>query len=86
MTLIAKEGESAFYKGEIAQAILKTSSELGGTMTAEDLSQYSAEWVEPISTKYRDWTVYELPPNGDGMAALEMLNIMEQSSLRPMDR
>ena len=46
-------------------------------MTAEDLSQYSAEWVEPISTTYRDWTVYELPPNGDGMAALEMLNIME---------
>jgi gamma-glutamyltranspeptidase/glutathione hydrolase len=47
-------------------------------MSADDLSQYSAEWVEPISTRYRDWTVYELPPNGDGMAALEMLNIMEQ--------
>jgi gamma-glutamyltranspeptidase/glutathione hydrolase len=77
LTLIAKEGETAFYKGDIAQAILKTSAELGGTMTAEDLSKYSAEWVEPISTKYRDWTVYELPPNGDGMAALEMLNIME---------
>src|SRR5271165_2594615 len=47
-------------------------------MSADDLAQYSAEWVEPISTRYRDWTVYELPPNGDGMAALEMLNIMEQ--------
>ena len=47
-------------------------------MTADDLAEYSAEWVEPISTTYRDWTVYELPPNGDGMAALEMLNIMEQ--------
>ena len=47
-------------------------------MTADDLASYSAEWVEPISTTYRDWTVYELPPNGDGMAALEMLNIMEQ--------
>ena len=79
LTMIAKDGESAFYKGEIAQAILKTSTELGGTMTAKDLSEYSAEWVEPISTKYRDWTVYELPPNGDGMAALEMLNIMDQS-------
>jgi gamma-glutamyltranspeptidase / glutathione hydrolase len=77
LTIIAKEGEAGFYKGAIAQAILKTSSDLGGTMTAEDLSQYSAEWVEPISTTYRDWTVYELPPNGDGMAALEMLNIME---------
>jgi gamma-glutamyltranspeptidase / glutathione hydrolase len=79
LTRIANEGESAFYKGSIAQAILKTSNELGGTITADDLAQYSAEWVEPISTTYRDWTVYELPPNGDGMAALEMLNIMEQS-------
>ena len=78
LTLVADQGESAFYKGEIAKAILKTSDELGGTMTADDLASYSAEWVEPISTKYRDWTVYELPPNGDGMAALEMLNIMEQ--------
>ena len=78
LTLVANEGEAAYYKGEIAKAILKTSAELGGTMTAEDLAEYSAEWVEPISTRYRDWTVYELPPNGDGMAALEMLNIMEQ--------
>jgi gamma-glutamyltranspeptidase/glutathione hydrolase len=77
LTIIAEQGEAGFYKGDIAKAILKTSSELGGTMTDDDLSQYSAEWVEPISTKYRDWTVYELPPNGDGMAALEMLNIME---------
>jgi gamma-glutamyltranspeptidase/glutathione hydrolase len=52
-------------------------------MTAEDLAEYSAEWVEPISINYRDWTVYELPPNGDGMAALEMLNIMEQSKPDP---
>jgi gamma-glutamyltranspeptidase / glutathione hydrolase len=78
LTLVANEGESAFYKGEIAQAILKTSNALGGAMTADDLAQYSAEWVEPISTTYRNWTVYELPPNGDGMAALEMLNIMER--------
>jgi gamma-glutamyltranspeptidase/glutathione hydrolase len=78
LTLVANEGEAAYYKGEIAKAIVKTSAELGGTMTAEDLAEYSAEWVEPISIKYRDWTVYELPPNGDGMAALEMLNIMGQ--------
>ncbi|MGA3347859.1 MAG: gamma-glutamyltransferase [Candidatus Sulfotelmatobacter sp.] len=78
LTLVADQGEAVFYKGEIAKAILKTSDELGGTMTADDLASYSAEWVEPISTKYRDWTVYELPPNGDGVAALEMLNIMEQ--------
>jgi gamma-glutamyltranspeptidase/glutathione hydrolase len=78
LTRIANEGESAFYKGAVAQAILRTSTELGGTMSSDDLAQYSAEWVEPLSTQYRDWTVYELPPNGDGMAALEMLNIMEQ--------
>jgi gamma-glutamyltranspeptidase / glutathione hydrolase len=78
LSLVAEQGEAAFYKGEIAKAILKTSDEIGGTMTADDLASYSAEWVEPISTKYRDWTVYELPPNGDGVAALEMLNIMEQ--------
>jgi gamma-glutamyltranspeptidase/glutathione hydrolase len=78
LTLVADQGESAYYKGAIAQAILKTSADLGGTMTADDLASYSAEWVEPIHTTYRDWTVYELPPNGDGIAALEMLNIMEQ--------
>lgn len=78
LTLVANQGEAAFYKGDIAKAILKTSADLGGTITADDLASYSAEWVEPISTKYRDWTIYELPPNGDGIAALEMLNIMEQ--------
>ena len=78
LRILADRGEEAFYKGPIAQAILKTSTENGGTMTADDLAQYSAEWVEPITTTYRDWNIYELPPNGDGMAALEMLNIMEQ--------
>jgi gamma-glutamyltranspeptidase/glutathione hydrolase len=77
LRLIASQGASAFYKGEIAQAILATSRELGGTMTAADLTEFSPEWVELISTTYRGWTIYELPPNGQGMAALEMLNIME---------
>jgi gamma-glutamyltranspeptidase/glutathione hydrolase len=78
LRLVAEQGEAAFYKGAIAQAILKTSQDEGGTLTADDLAQFGAEWVEPIHTTYRGWTVYELPPNGDGMAALEMLNIMEQ--------
>ncbi|MGC2620751.1 MAG: gamma-glutamyltransferase [Acidobacteriaceae bacterium] len=78
LRLVAEQGEAAFYRGPIAEAILETSAAEGGTMTAEDLAQYSAEWVDPVSTQYRDWTVYELPPNGDGIAALEMLNIMEQ--------
>jgi gamma-glutamyltranspeptidase / glutathione hydrolase len=75
---LATDGPQSFYKGEIAQAILATSHEFSGTMTAADLADFSAEWVEPISTTYRGWRVYELPPNGQGMAALEMLNIMEQ--------
>jgi len=83
LRIIAEHGEDAFYKGPIADAILKTSQANGGTMTADDLANYSAEWVDPISTTYRDWTVYELPPNGDGMAALEMLNIMEQFTPDP---
>ncbi|PYV19009.1 MAG: gamma-glutamyltransferase, partial [Acidobacteria bacterium] len=78
---IAAQGRDAFYKGEIARSILKTSNRLGGVMTADDLAEFQAEWVEPISTTYRGWTVYELPPNGQGMAALEMLNIMEKFSL-----
>jgi len=80
LRLLAEGGPRAFYNGEIAKAILATSRELGGTMTSEDLEDFSAEWVEPISITYRGWKVYELPPNGQGMAALEMLNILEQFS------
>ena len=83
LRLIASNGADAFYKGEIARAIVSTSQSLGGTMAADDLAEFTPEWVEPISTKYRDWTVYELPPNGQGMAALEMLNIMETSPASP---
>ena len=76
--ILAAQGPQAFYSGEIAHAILATERELDGTMQADDLKEFSAEWVEPISTTYRGWKVYELPPNGQGMAALEMLNILEQ--------
>jgi gamma-glutamyltranspeptidase/glutathione hydrolase len=79
LSAIAQGGADVFYKGEIAQATLNTSKTLGGTMSAEDLAEFQPEWVVPISTTYRDWKVYELPPNGQGMAALEMLNIMETS-------
>jgi gamma-glutamyltranspeptidase/glutathione hydrolase len=77
LRLIAEKGRDAFYKGEIAQAIVNTSTAFGGTMQLEDLADFSSEWVKPISTDYRGWKVYELPPNVQGMAALEMLNIME---------
>ena len=83
LRLIAEQGPSAFYKGEIAAAILKTSQKLGGTMTAEDLAGFAPEWVTPISIDYRGWKIAELPPNSQGFAALEMLNIMEITPASP---
>jgi len=75
--MVAEEGPAAFYQGKIAAAILATSRAIGGMMNADDLASFSSEWVEPISVDYRGWRIFELPPNGQGMAALEMLNIME---------
>jgi gamma-glutamyltranspeptidase/glutathione hydrolase len=83
LRIIAQSGADAFYKGEVSRAILATSQALGGTMSADDLAEFAPEWVDPISTTYRGWTVYELPPNVQGMAALEMLNIMETSPPSP---
>jgi gamma-glutamyltranspeptidase/glutathione hydrolase len=81
---LAQFGRSAFYKGEVGRKILATSESHGGTMNAADLMEFQSEWVDPISTTYRGWTVYELPPNGQGIAALEMLNIMENFPLATM--
>jgi len=80
---VADGGPDAFYKGEVARAILATSESFGGTTAADDLAEFSPEWVTPVSTTYRGWTIYELPPNGQGMAALEMLNLMETSPASP---
>jgi gamma-glutamyltranspeptidase/glutathione hydrolase len=76
LKLISTEGEAAVYRGAIAKSILKTSDRLGGKMNLADLSEFESEWVEPISTDYRGWRVYELPPSGQGIAAIEMLNIL----------
>jgi gamma-glutamyltranspeptidase/glutathione hydrolase len=78
---IAGQGPAAFYQGEIAEAILAISGEKGGTMTLTDLGEFGPEWVEPISTTYRGWTVYELPPQTQGIAALLMLDLMEEFPL-----
>jgi len=74
---IAGHGATRFYDGDTASAILEASHARGGLMTAADLHEFSAEWVAPISTSYRGWNVYELPPNTQGIAALMMLNLME---------
>jgi gamma-glutamyltranspeptidase/glutathione hydrolase len=83
--LIATQGPDAFYKGDIAKAILATSAKLGGTMTADDLASYQPEWVEPVSTTYRGWRLHELPPNGQGLAALSMLNMLETYTPTPQN-
>jgi gamma-glutamyltranspeptidase/glutathione hydrolase len=74
---IAVNGSDAFYRGEIAQRLLAGLERRGSTMNAADLLEFRAQWVDPISATYRGWTVFELPPNGAGIAALMMLNIME---------
>src|SRR6266566_1983898 len=82
---IAQHGRDAFYKGEIATKILESMRRHNGPMTAQDLGKFSSGFVEPISTTYREWTIYELPPNVQGLAALEMLNIMETFPLGQKD-
>lgn len=81
LRLIAAQGRDGFYRGEIARRILELSHQAGGVLEAADLAEYSSQWVEPLQTSYRGWTVWELPPNGQGIAALEMLNLMEQFPL-----
>lgn len=75
--VLQKQGRSAFYQGEIARAIVKKSDALGGTMTLQDLRDTHATWEEPITTNYHGYDVYEFPPNTQGFATLEMLNILE---------
>ncbi len=81
LRLIAGQGARGFYEGKTADAILAIEREKGGTMTAADLKEYAPSWVDPISTTYRGWTVHELPPNTQGIAALMMLNLMERFPL-----
>ena len=78
---IAEHGRDAFYNGAMTGTMVKFLDEHGGLHTREDFSEFQPEWVEPVSTTYRGWTVYELPPNGQGIASLSMLNLMEHFPL-----
>jgi len=78
---IGEQGRDGFYKGRTAEAIVRVSRELGGAMAAADLEEFQPEWVTPIHSTYRGWTIHEVPPNTTGIAALMMLNIMEQFPL-----
>ena len=81
---IARGGRDVFYKGEIAREIDKYMKENGGFLSYKDLADHKSEWVEPVSTNYRGYDVWELPPNGQGIAALQILNILENFDIRSM--
>ncbi|MCP4725009.1 MAG: gamma-glutamyltransferase, partial [bacterium] len=81
---LARGGRDEFYKGSIAREIVKFSEENGGFLTMEDFEKHTSTWVEPIYADYKNYRLYELPPNGQGIAALEMLNILENVDLKPL--
>jgi gamma-glutamyltranspeptidase/glutathione hydrolase len=82
--LIARGGRDAFYRGDIARTIDRYMRASGGFLRYEDLAEHRSEWVEPVSTSYRGYEVWELPPNTQGIAALQMLNILEGYDLRKL--
>ncbi len=82
---IANKGEQGFYSGTIARAIADEVQQQGGFLTTEDLSSYKVEWIEPVSINYRGYDIWELPPNGQGIAALQMLKILEGFNFSEID-
>lgn len=82
--LIANEGRDAFYKGAIAKTIDAHMAEHGGLLNYQDMAAHTSDWITPVSTNYRGWDVYELPPNGQGIAALQILNILEAYDIASM--
>ena len=82
--LIAEQGPDAFYRGSIAKRIVAFSEQNDGLLSMKDFRSHRAEWVEPVSTSYRGYDVWELPPNGQGIAALEMLNVLQQHDVASM--
>ncbi|MEC7659175.1 MAG: gamma-glutamyltransferase [Bacteroidota bacterium] len=82
---IANKGEQGFYSGTIASAIADEVQQQGGFLTTEDLSSYKVEWIEPVSINYRGYDIWELPPNGQGIAALQMLKILEGFNFSEID-
>jgi len=81
---IATGGRDEFYKGDIARTIARYMKDQGGFLSYEDLADHRSEWVEPISTNYRGFDIWELPPNGQGTAVLQMLNILESYDVATM--
>lgn len=84
LSIIADKGRDGFYKGEVARIIADFIKAQGGFLSYEDLASHRSEWVEPVSTNYRGYDVWELPPNGQGIAALQILNILEAYDIKAM--
>jgi len=82
--ILAEEGRDGFYKGDIAQTIARYIQEQGGFLSYDDLASHKSEWVDPVSANYRGYDVWELPPNGQGIAALQILNILEGFDIASM--
>ena len=82
--VLATHGRDAFYRGPLARSITEYVQRSGGVLSMEDMEQHHSDWVEPISTNYRGYDVYEFPPNTQGIAALEMLNILEGYDLKSL--
>ena len=82
--LLAEKGRDEFYKGSIAHTIDKFMKKHGGYLSYSDMASHTSEWVEPVSTSYRGYDVWELPPNGQGIAALQILNVLEHYDIKAM--
>ncbi|NNE37569.1 MAG: gamma-glutamyltransferase, partial [Gammaproteobacteria bacterium] len=82
--LIAKHGRDVFYEGEIARTIDNFMKDVGGFLSYQDMKNHTSNWVDPVSTNYRGYDVWELPPNGQGIAVLQMLNILEGYDIKSM--
>lgn len=86
LEIIAREGRDGFYKGDVARTMSDYMARIGGILTYEDFASHTSTWVEPVSVNYRGLDVWELPPSGQGIAALQILNIMEGFDLAAMGR
>ena len=84
LEIIAQKGREGFYEGKVAKTIADFIQSQGGFLTYEDLKEFHSEWVEPVSTNYRGYDIWELPPNGQGIAALQILNILENFDLKKL--
>ena len=84
LRLIAKKGSKGFYEGTVAKTISDFIIDQGGFLSFEDLKNHSSDWIEPVSTNYRGYDIWELPPNGQGIAALQILNLLENFDIKSM--